>query len=233
MQAATPETVAEAAGELDDSCPPLEQKEETSDYLWLVWEIILDIARSSGVTNGIHKNLISILESLRQIAKGDLHVWGVTIKQAACVERLASVSYVHGCVLQRCLIVLKILIFRICSQQPRRKAWSRTLSSQSRFYQIVSPSWMSDKPEKGQTRPDLLVTKTRRPAKKATLHIDRQSNTKIEHALNDHEKDYIQHEGLRIPHGNIPVSHDPRAHLSGEEWHDSNPSTVTCVPIED
>ena len=79
VQPARPEAAVEAACELDGCCPPLEQDQETRDYLWIVWEIMLDIARSPGVTNEVQERLVSILESLQQIAKGDLNVWGVSI----------------------------------------------------------------------------------------------------------------------------------------------------------
>ncbi|KAI1077797.1 hypothetical protein F5B20DRAFT_550415 [Whalleya microplaca] len=76
MQPATPETTAEAARQLDDCCPPLERKEEVHNYLWTVWEIMLDTARSPDVSDEIQERLVSILESLRLYAKGDLDVWG-------------------------------------------------------------------------------------------------------------------------------------------------------------
>jgi hypothetical protein len=81
IQPTTTKTVMEATHQLDSSCPPLGQEKETNDYLWMVWEIMLDIARSPNVTSEVHKRLVSILESLRQSAKGDLNVWGVSIHQ--------------------------------------------------------------------------------------------------------------------------------------------------------
>jgi hypothetical protein len=47
----------------------------------MVWEIMLDIARSPDVTSEIHEGLVGILERLRQCAKGELNVWGVSINQ--------------------------------------------------------------------------------------------------------------------------------------------------------
>ena len=79
MQPATPETAAEAARQLDSSCPPLEQENEAGDYLWMVWEIMLDIAQSPDVASEIHERLVGILASLWQCAKGDLDIGGVSI----------------------------------------------------------------------------------------------------------------------------------------------------------
>jgi hypothetical protein len=81
IQPATPETANEAARQLDNCCPLLEQEKETNDYLWMVWEIMLDIARSPDVKSEVHDRLVSIVESLRQCANGDLNVWGVSIQQ--------------------------------------------------------------------------------------------------------------------------------------------------------
>jgi len=78
MEPATDDAAAEAARRLDESCPPLEQVKEARDYLWRVWDVMLDIARSPDVTRQVHKRLISVLESLRQIAKGDLIVYSVS-----------------------------------------------------------------------------------------------------------------------------------------------------------
>jgi hypothetical protein len=74
MQPATPETAAEAVRQLNDSCPPLAQEEEANNYLWQVWDIMMDIARSPDVTSEVHKRLVAILECLRQCAKGELMV---------------------------------------------------------------------------------------------------------------------------------------------------------------
>ncbi len=80
MQPATAEAAAEAARQLDSFFPPLEQVKEANDYLWAVWEVIIDIARSPDVMIQVHERLVSILENLRRCAKGDLNVWGVSIR---------------------------------------------------------------------------------------------------------------------------------------------------------
>ncbi|KAJ3533319.1 hypothetical protein NM208_g8040 [Fusarium decemcellulare] len=87
---ATSETSKEAAQWLDESCPPLAQEEEASDYLWNVWDIMLEVARSPGVTSEIHVRLISVAEDIRLCAKGEFNVWG---EPATCVERLAIPTY--------------------------------------------------------------------------------------------------------------------------------------------
>lgn len=79
MQFDVLERAAEAARQLNNYCPPLDQEKEANAYLWMVWEIMLDIARSPDVKCEVHICLVKILEMLRQSAKGDLNVWGVSI----------------------------------------------------------------------------------------------------------------------------------------------------------
>lgn len=74
IQLATPEAAAEAAFQLDCLCPPLEQNEEAADYLWMVWDIMVDIAQSPDVKSEVHDGLVSIVQNLMQCAKGDLDI---------------------------------------------------------------------------------------------------------------------------------------------------------------
>lgn len=78
IQPATAEAAAEAAHQFDILCPPLEQEDEANDYLWMVWRIMITVARSPDVTNEVHIRLVSILDILRQFAKGNLDVHGVS-----------------------------------------------------------------------------------------------------------------------------------------------------------
>lgn len=82
MHPARPETAAEVAQWLDYFCPPLEQEEEAQDYIWTIWETMLNVARSPDVTSEIHERLVSIVEHLRQCAKGEMDVYGVGIDQS-------------------------------------------------------------------------------------------------------------------------------------------------------
>ncbi|EPE34941.1 hypothetical protein GLAREA_10636 [Glarea lozoyensis ATCC 20868] len=66
----------EAAQQLDAWCPPVDQTEEANDFLWNLWEVMLDIARSPEVTTEVHIGLIRILENLRPFARGMLSVYG-------------------------------------------------------------------------------------------------------------------------------------------------------------
>ena len=79
IQPATVEAAAEAAHQLDVLCPPLEQECEAANvYLWNVWDIMITIARSPEVKSEVHVWLMSILDILRQCAKGNLDVYGVS-----------------------------------------------------------------------------------------------------------------------------------------------------------
>lgn len=73
------ENADEAAFQIDYFCPPLAEEDKASDYLWAVWEIMVDVVRSPDATSEIHEHLVSILQSLVLIAKGELMVWTVSI----------------------------------------------------------------------------------------------------------------------------------------------------------
>jgi len=75
MLPATPEAVTEVASQLDHFCPPLEQEKEAKKYLWMLWDIKLNIATSPDVTSEIQNALVEILQSLQQIAKWELAIW--------------------------------------------------------------------------------------------------------------------------------------------------------------
>lgn len=73
------ENADEAAFQIDSFCPPLAEQKEASSYLWTVWEVMVDIVRSPDATSEIHKHLVSILQGLVLIAKGELVVWNGSI----------------------------------------------------------------------------------------------------------------------------------------------------------
>jgi hypothetical protein len=75
MRPTIPEAVTQVARQLGNFCPPLEQEKEAKKYLWMQWDIMLSIATSPDVTSEIQNDLVEILQSLRQIAKGKLAIW--------------------------------------------------------------------------------------------------------------------------------------------------------------
>ncbi|KAI1389652.1 uncharacterized protein F4822DRAFT_399111 [Hypoxylon trugodes] len=60
----------EAAWQLDWWCPTLTEAKKAQDYLWNVWELLTDAARSPDATSEIQEQLVKILQSLVQIGKG-------------------------------------------------------------------------------------------------------------------------------------------------------------------
>ncbi|KAI3392493.1 hypothetical protein diail_5658, partial [Diaporthe ilicicola] len=76
INAATDEAATEAAIQLDALCPPLDQYPDAQDYMWAIWEIIMDAAESHDVTNEIQEGMIRTLQALQQIAKGDMDIYG-------------------------------------------------------------------------------------------------------------------------------------------------------------
>ncbi|KAK6065697.1 hypothetical protein SCUP234_12458 [Seiridium cupressi] len=69
------ESANEAARRIDGHCPPLTETEDAADYLWDVWQVIVDIAMSPDATTEIYDHLVTILQGLTQVAKGELLVW--------------------------------------------------------------------------------------------------------------------------------------------------------------
>ncbi|OTA92448.1 hypothetical protein M434DRAFT_324875 [Hypoxylon sp. CO27-5] len=69
------EDAENAASQIDYYCPPLTEKDEAENYLWMVWDLLIDIISSPDVTYEIQEHFISILQNLQQIGKGDLRVW--------------------------------------------------------------------------------------------------------------------------------------------------------------
>ncbi len=51
-------------------CPPSAKQEEASDYLWAVWEVMVDVVRSPDATSEIHEHIVSILQGLALVAEG-------------------------------------------------------------------------------------------------------------------------------------------------------------------
>lgn len=78
IQPATAEAAWAAARQLDRLCPSLANEEDALNYLWEVWHLVLDAARSPDVSDEVHIRLVTILEHLQQCAKGEIDVWGVS-----------------------------------------------------------------------------------------------------------------------------------------------------------
>ena len=77
LDSETPNAAAEAAREaarrLDALCPPLEHEKDAKDYIWAIWDIMLDVAGSPDIQDQVHHSLVSILRELKLIAKGQLN----------------------------------------------------------------------------------------------------------------------------------------------------------------
>jgi hypothetical protein len=73
-------TADEVAYQLDILCHPLEQENEAENYMWGMWGIIIDIARSPDMHEEIHERLVGILQHLEQYERRELKVYGASIK---------------------------------------------------------------------------------------------------------------------------------------------------------
>ncbi|KAF6808982.1 hypothetical protein CMUS01_13772 [Colletotrichum musicola] len=76
MQPATEETAAEAARRLHALIPPFDEEEETGDWLYRTWDLMVDLAISPDSTSHIQERLMSVLENLQQRAKGTIMIDG-------------------------------------------------------------------------------------------------------------------------------------------------------------
>ncbi|KAF6831540.1 hypothetical protein CPLU01_06706 [Colletotrichum plurivorum] len=76
MQPATEETAAEAARRLDALIPPLGEEEETGDWLYRAWDLMVDLVISPDSTSHVQERLMSVLENLQQMAKGTIMIDG-------------------------------------------------------------------------------------------------------------------------------------------------------------
>jgi hypothetical protein len=75
MQPATPYAAAEVAQRLDGLCPSLQDSEETGDYLWGLWVIIIRIAQSPDAGSVVQDCLVRILEQLKRCGNGEFNTW--------------------------------------------------------------------------------------------------------------------------------------------------------------
>lgn len=64
------ESIIEAARQIDKRCPPIEDTEKTAEYVWMLWDIMLDIASSPDVTIQIQERLVSVVSELQTIDRG-------------------------------------------------------------------------------------------------------------------------------------------------------------------
>ncbi|KAK2773403.1 hypothetical protein CKAH01_03863 [Colletotrichum kahawae] len=80
ISAATPEAAKEAARQLNDLCPPLNQTEEANNWMYMVWLVMLDIVADIGSTDAVQEGCVRILEELVQCAKGMMDVWGRNLR---------------------------------------------------------------------------------------------------------------------------------------------------------
>ncbi len=67
------DAAVEAARQLDALCSPLDQDKNAKDYIWAIWDIMLDVAGSPEVHDQVHHCLVSVLQELKLIAKGQLN----------------------------------------------------------------------------------------------------------------------------------------------------------------
>lgn len=64
------ESAAEAAGLIDRHCPPSEDTDQITEFVWMLWDIMLDIVSSPDVTSDIQESVVSVLFELVKIDRG-------------------------------------------------------------------------------------------------------------------------------------------------------------------
>lgn len=63
-------SAAEAACLIDQSCPPSEDTEQAAEFVWLLWDTMLDIACSPDGPRDFQDSLVSVLFELKKIDRG-------------------------------------------------------------------------------------------------------------------------------------------------------------------
>lgn len=84
----SPESIAEVVRQVDELCPALTEEKDARNYLWMLFDMVIAIARSPDSQSDLHEYLLAVLDSLRQRAKGELGVWSVSIYSANLRRRL-------------------------------------------------------------------------------------------------------------------------------------------------
>ncbi|KAK8122649.1 hypothetical protein PG984_011319 [Apiospora sp. TS-2023a] len=70
LQSPTPETLADAAKQIDAKCPPLQEREDILKYVENVFEMVVYIASSPSVSGEWQGYLVDIIKALEQRSKG-------------------------------------------------------------------------------------------------------------------------------------------------------------------
>lgn len=81
---------ADAARQLDALCPALEPDDEAEDYIWSIWDIILNAVKSYETTPEIQQGIICVLHELQQITRGEVGLYGVCIPRPTVLRALPA-----------------------------------------------------------------------------------------------------------------------------------------------
>lgn len=72
----TQETAAEVSRRIDGLCPSLDNNKQVQDFVWMLWDMMLLIARSPYVTSEIQERLIHVILELQKIDRGTVFIEG-------------------------------------------------------------------------------------------------------------------------------------------------------------
>ncbi|KAK7984724.1 hypothetical protein PG988_002346 [Apiospora saccharicola] len=70
IRSPTPETLADAAKQIDVKCPPPQERDEILNYVTNVYEMVVAIASSPSVSGEVQGYLVDIIKALEQRSKG-------------------------------------------------------------------------------------------------------------------------------------------------------------------
>ncbi|KAJ4392947.1 hypothetical protein N0V93_002151 [Gnomoniopsis smithogilvyi] len=74
--AATQESAAEVAHQIDRMCPSIDDVEKARDFTWMLWDIMLSVAASPDVTSEIQQSIVSVVLELQKIDRGAIFIEG-------------------------------------------------------------------------------------------------------------------------------------------------------------
>lgn len=91
INTATEEAAMETAIQLDALCPPRNQYSDAQEYMWTMWETMIEVSRSHKVPSDTQDGVIRILQALQRIAKANIALYGL-----CCSDVLPSCGTMLG-----------------------------------------------------------------------------------------------------------------------------------------
>lgn len=90
MPPATPDSIEISASGITEICPPLDQGTEVYTYVWMVWQLIFDVAQSPEVPVEVQQRLVRIIQILERMEKGILIIRFVSVCRTLLLHKIVG-----------------------------------------------------------------------------------------------------------------------------------------------